>query len=932
MATPALGGAVRRVRARLAAELHRDLNDRQLLERFLRQHDESAFTALVQRHERRVYSALTKVLRDPADVEDAFQATFLVLVRKASSVRWREGLGTWLYAVAHRVAVHARSQVRSRLRREGRAAGRAEPASAPPDLSWREACALVHEELDRLPERLRLPLLLCYLEGLSREEAAARLGVSATTVKGRLERGRDLLRGRLTRRGIVLTAGLLAALAGPPARASAPALVALAVAAANCPSARVASLARGVTATMILSKFKLAVGLLLAAGLVGVILGARSPAASTAAPAQRAGEKAAAGGKDADREGEVAGRVLDESGKPVAGAKLSLWTGSGKPRAVGETGADGRFRFRLGKADLAGQAKLIAKAAGRGPDWVNLRNRPAGEVTLRLEKDVPIRWRVLDLEGRPVAGATVQVREVAKSAKGDLTAYLDAWKDVMKGVPIPPLVTLPPKALGVPASTTTDKEGRFRLEGVGRERRVDLAIRGRGIEQRWVWVITRPGFKTGPGAAHGPSFDLLVGPGKELTGVVKDKRTGRPVAGARVTCQVGEARTDAKGRFRIEGLRKQPQYFGWATSPGYFQKMLEVKDTPGREPMHLDVEIQRGLYVEGRLRDRATGKPVSGVVDYFIRSDNPHLKDYAFSPGTGLGSGPAGPGGKFRILTFPGRGYLVVRADRNVYTRATLKGWDGAPLETAPHGLFPYYYHAIVPIDPDEKKPASRKVEITLDPGRTTSGSVVGPDGKPVTGVIAFGLTAVPDPGAQTFPRPDRFGPPPPERLKDSTFTAVGLNPKEPRHLVFIHPEKKLGKVVRVRGDEKGPLVVKLQPLGAVSGRVLTGEGEPAGGRLVAPCPANLFAYYKDYPIELLHNDRHQPQRMGRLILWQPDAAKTDSGGKFRLEGLLGGLKYTLRVTDRPSGPMVIPSHWVDVTVEAGKTKDLGDLKRVGKD
>src|SRR5262249_53544500 len=157
----------------------------------------------------------------------------------------------------------------------------------------------------------------------------------------------------------------LAALAHSPARASAPALVALAVAAASCPPARVASLARGVTATMLLSKFKLAVGLLLAAGVGGVILGARSPAPSAAAPAQRAEEKSPGGGKEAEREGEVAGRVVDESGKPVAGAKLSLWTGSGKPRAVGETGHDGRFRFRLAKADLTKQAKLIAKAAGR---------------------------------------------------------------------------------------------------------------------------------------------------------------------------------------------------------------------------------------------------------------------------------------------------------------------------------------------------------------------------------------------------------------------------------------------------------------------------------------------------------------------------------------------------------------------------------------
>jgi RNA polymerase sigma factor (sigma-70 family) len=928
MAKKALGGVVRQVRTRLAAELHRDLTDRQLLERFVQQHDEAAFTALVQRHERRVHAALTRVLKDPADVEDAFQATFLVLVRKASSVRWQAGLGTWLYAVAHRVALHARSQTCSRLLHEEQAARRPESASEQPDLSWREACALVHEELDRLPDRLRLPLLLCYLEGLSRDEAAAQLGLSTTTVKGRLERGRDLLRERLTRRGITLTAGLLAALTHSPARAAAPALAAMTVAAANCPSARVATLAQGVTATMILSKLKLAVGLLLAAGLIGVLLGARSGAAPTsAAPAARADGKAPArAGKEPAREGEVVGRVLDAAGKPVGGARVSLWTGKGKTPRVVETGSDGRFRVRLGKTDLERQVKLIAQAKGHGPDWVDLRRRPAGEVILRLSEDVPIQGRVVDLEGRGVAGVSVRVQEVARAARGDLKAYLDAWEKIMRGVAIPPLVSVPPEALGV-TLTTTDRQGRFRLAGFGRERKVDLAIWGRGIEQQWVTVVTRPGFKKGTGYARGPSFQLLVGPGKELVGVVKD-REGRPVKGARVSCQVGQAHTDERGRFRIEGLRKQRQYFVWTGGPGYFPAMSEVKDTPGREPVRLEVEIQRGLYVEGRLRDRSTGKPVSGVVSYYVRPDNPHLKNYRFSRSVGTRPGSAGPDGKFRILTIPGPGYLAVQADRNTYTRATLEGWDGAPVEAAPHALFPHYDHAIAPIDPNEKKPASRKCEITLEPGLSASGSIVGPDGKPVTGAIVFGLTAVPDPGSRTFPRPARFGPPPPARQKGSTFTAVGLNPREPRHLVFIHPEKKLGKVARLKGDEKRPLVVKLEPLGAVCGRVCTRAGKPAADRIVTPGPPNLFAFYKDYPIELLHNDQHQPQRSGRLIRWLPGLARTDEHGKFRIDGLVGGLKYRLLVTDRPYGVGVVPSHEKEVMVESGKTKDLGDLRR----
>src|SRR5262249_21129335 len=155
--------------------------------------------------------------------------------------------------------------------------------------------------------------------------------------------------------------------------------------------------------------------------------------------------------------------------------------------------------------------------------------------------------------------------------------------------------------------------------------------------------------------------------------------------------------------------------------------------------------------------------------------------------------------------------------------------------------------------DPDEKKPTSLKCDIALEPGLSRPGSLVGPDGKPVTGAIAFGLTAVPDPGSRTFPRQPRYGPPPPDRLQPSTFTALGIDPKQPRHLVFLHPEKKLGKLVKLRPDEKGPLTVKLEPLGAISGRVRGEDGKPAPDHVVTPGPPNLFAFYHDYPIELLH-------------------------------------------------------------------------------
>src|SRR5262245_6714578 len=181
-----------------------DHSDRHLLERYAAGRDAAAFEALVRRHGPRVWSACRAVLADPADADDAFQATFLVLLDKAGSVRWESSLGGWLYAVAHRVSVRLRARSARRRRLDAGLAPR--PPEQPTDLSWREACAVLHDELDRLPERYRRPLMLCYLEGRSRDEAARQLGWSEGSVKGRLERGRELLRRRLLRRGIGLSA------------------------------------------------------------------------------------------------------------------------------------------------------------------------------------------------------------------------------------------------------------------------------------------------------------------------------------------------------------------------------------------------------------------------------------------------------------------------------------------------------------------------------------------------------------------------------------------------------------------------------------------------------------------------------------------------------------------------------------------------------
>ncbi len=186
------------------------LSDRQLLERFASAQGESAelaFTALVGRHGPMVLRVCTALLRDPDQAQDAFQATFLVLLRKSRDLWVHESLGPWLHRVASRVAAQSQAAARRRRAFERKAA-----ESRPERFEWpqhHEACSILHQEIDRLPERYRVLVVLCHLEGHSQELAAQTFSLPVGTVKSRLHRARDLLRDRLARRGAAFSAGLL---------------------------------------------------------------------------------------------------------------------------------------------------------------------------------------------------------------------------------------------------------------------------------------------------------------------------------------------------------------------------------------------------------------------------------------------------------------------------------------------------------------------------------------------------------------------------------------------------------------------------------------------------------------------------------------------------------------------------------------------------
>jgi RND family efflux transporter MFP subunit len=253
--------------------------DGKLLERFISLQEEAAFEELLARHGPMVLGVCQQLLSQPHDAEDAFQATFLVLVRRAASIRQRDQLAGWLYGVAHRVAARLQAQNlrRNQRERQGVDLMAAEPSF--PTVSD-DPQPVIQEKINRLPEKYRLPVLLCCLEGKTQEEAARDLGCSQSAVKGRLERARARLRQRLTRRGVVLSTGSATAIvpptigALPPALASGTLQAAILLAAgkslaAGAASPQVLSLMEGVLRAMFLTKLKIGAAVLLFLGLVG---------------------------------------------------------------------------------------------------------------------------------------------------------------------------------------------------------------------------------------------------------------------------------------------------------------------------------------------------------------------------------------------------------------------------------------------------------------------------------------------------------------------------------------------------------------------------------------------------------------------------------------------------------------------------------------
>jgi RNA polymerase sigma factor (sigma-70 family) len=951
---------VRELRQTAESQQFHRFTDTELLERFQATADPEAFAEIIRRYGRPVLATCRKVLPSDADVEDAFQATFLVLLRSSGAIREGKALAGWLCGVAHRVALKAQAATVRRQRAEQRGRRTEEQAL---DLSWREACAILHEELDRLPDTYRLPLLLCYLEGRSRDEAAQQLGCKLDVFRGRLERGRDRLRDRLTRRGVTLSAGLLTAVAGST-QAGAPTapLVQATVemmTSGKTPAA-VAALACGGGSTMINAKLKLVAGLMLLAGMVAGMAGSHTvapagpqPLRPIAAAPERAAEAPA---KPAEEESlTLAGQVQGPDGKPVAGVKLFVPRLKKNPptskddiavEQVGTTGDDGRFKVTFKNPAVMIRNYLVAHADGLGVDWIELGpDKPVGEnVMFRLVKDQPITGRILDTEGKPVAGVTVGIDSVYIPENEKLDGYLEGWKKDWREVASTPVkrLYLPLKAIAGVAKT--DKDGRFKLTGAGVERIIHVSISGRGVGQMTPYVLTRAGLDPKPyneaalkyyppefrmkgqtPILYGPEATIVVETGRVAEGVVKELGNGKPLAGVTVGSLSGFGDTvmgvtDANGKYRLEGLPQDKTYHVFTTPPKgspYIRRSATAEAEPGNGPVRIDIELARGVIVTGQVIDRQTGKGVESGIRFAPLPENKHFGKPGFdSYRTDHTMEGTDKQGRFRVVTIPGKSVLMAQTHGREkvddlelcpYLRASpdpdykdlfrYQKDDDTWLFTAANGGLEFLSveNAVKVVDLKED---GGEVQVTLhvERGQTAQLVVQDADGKPLDGVIVAGVTA-------HWPITYRV------KTMEKPATVYALDPEKPRRLVLLHPEKKLGGTVTIRG-EKEPVVARLGPLGAVTARFLELEGGPlAGAEVSLNCPDQIAS-------ELY---RHLDRTGGPTV-------KTDNEGRFTLSGVVPGVKFYLQT--RKGRTYYVGEPKIGLReVEPGKTLDLGDWK-----
>jgi RNA polymerase sigma factor (sigma-70 family) len=930
MANPQLSAVLQRLRDLAERAPPAAATDGELLEAFRARGDQAAFAALVRRHGPMVLGVGRRMLRREQDAEDVFQATFLLLAQKAGSVRDREAVSGWLHGVAQRLAARARARAACRGEHERRA-GTLRPTATAPQAAWGELQDVLDEALRQLPAKYRRPLVLCYLEGKSHEAAARELGCPVGTLGSWLLRGRRLLRDRLARRGLTLSAGALAtALLANGAAAAVPrALSELTVREALRPGAA-AELSRGLPGALAVPRRWLATALVAFAGAAALAYGlasapgavqppAAAPQQPPAPPAQKAAAQPAAEPAPARPRGQmtVRGQVLGADGKPLAGATVVVAAGEvtdafgwgarlGRPAVLGQarTGAEGRFRLTAPRTSSNSHylVRLFAAAPGHGLCSVHLDpNAARQDVSLRLHRERVLRGRLIDLQGVAAARVRVSVEQVQELAPPHHS-----------GSPL----GAPAGLTFWPAAAQTDAQGRVELHGLGPEQKVTLGIAdARFARQTFV--------ATTPAGGAGAAFDWSVAGVQHLEGRVVYADTGRPVPHARWRVESLRARregdlvqlavqgrlddrADGEGRFRINPYAGD-RFFVTAFAPAggpYLSYTQAVTWRKGAVKQTVELRLPRGILLRGTVKEAASGKPVAGARIYYHRRQSPDLFD-TYREGFRAPAVSAADG-TFRLAVLPVPATLLVRGPTPDYVPVATSSGE---LERGRPGGSRYYPDALQPL---QLKPGTAKheVAITLRRGVTVRGTLAGPDGKPVREAVMFSTRLV-------GPRFSTLGKG--WRISDGTFEVSGCDPGKPVKVLFLAPGARLGAAVELpgKGAVGGRVTVRLQPCGSATVRLLDSKGKPLANHQ----PSVLLVLT---PGAAVLGEPALDRKLGADVGYPPPelVPQSDAAGRLTVRHLIPGATY--RLTDWPE--LYFRGKWRDFSVGPRQEQDLGDL------
>jgi RNA polymerase sigma factor (sigma-70 family) len=941
---------LRHLRQMVAVKDVRAVPDQQLLDRFARQREEAAFEALVQRHGPLVLGVCRRVLHNWHDAEDVFQATFLVLARKASSIGKQASVGSWLYQVAYHMALKARKQA-SIGQRHVRQAARRDQADPLAEVTGRELLAVFDEELQNLAECDRAPLVLCYLEGKTRDEAARLLGCSQSTLNRRIEYAKDRLRGRLARRGVALSAALLAAgLTQTTASAGVSHTLAFStvqavLASVSGKTAAVASaaataLAEGTLRSMSASKLKLAAAVVLAVGLVALGAVALTHTAQAQRPTQtttnaeappasedkpKSGPPALPADKNDATKLTVTGRILDPDGRPAAGARvavvarqgvlLSSWQGWSALRndisGQVETDAAGRFRLVLARSDPlmnVRAVRVIAMKEAAGLAWKAIDpNADKTDVELRLTPVQSVRGRLVGIQGEPAADVKVHVARITRPPE--------------KGEREEDASIRPPAAL--PLAATTDARGEFSFACFGPNVKLELEIKDPRYQRKDEWFVETANKK------QCENLQLVLPPGQVVEGRILYADTRKPVPHARlmiVSPYIIDDQTDADGRFRISifsGQFSKGDVGVHAYAPDgepYLPASQGVHFDKGVVRREVEIALPRGVLLRGKITEAETGKPVAGAIVTYNADPNVRVR--------------SGQDGSYQLGGWPNAARLTVTHPNGEYLTQIIGSAGGTV--NKPIGD-PSYYHAVVEVDvkPDDKV---KEVNITLRRGVTIAGRLVGPDDKPVASALLF-VSAHKPRSEKTMH---------PVLVRDGKFEVPGCDPEKTYQLMFleyprlppmlmmteglqsfgqlwlaelVNGKDRRGASVKVSAKKAAgePLVVRLTPCGSAKLRFTDASGKPKPDFIpwlqlvVTPGPP-LWKAVEDKVraaevVSLAGPYGDQP----------PGQPKADAQGYVTYHGLIPGATYRLRIHGAGLRNGVLK----DFTVEAGKTLEL---------